>query len=733
MADQKLTDLPEGSPEGNDWLYLVDESDTTDNAAGSSKKIRVNSLPSSGGVWGSITGTLSSQSDLQTALDNKADSSHTHSASDVTSGTFADSRISETSVTQHAGALSVTESQISDLEDYQPLDPVLTATTASFTTADQAKLGGIEAAATADQTGAEIKVAYEAEANTNAFTDVEQSKLAGIETNATTDQTDLEIEAAYNNQVPEVSQFEAEAGTLTDVRRWTPQRVSQAISALGGSGGTDVATVQAIAAGSTLGLQQGLLAEAGQPGLTVLAVGYTTSGKVQGVSLGSGNVVEVYASGADFNSGAVLYREFMSLGEPIAFTGLSNGAIITSTSGFYGVSEQVDGGDESPMPLLSYGLSFDFTFFFGFRNCNSYNPGGTGANQGWVHVVNGPLDNTIRIAFGSGVTVQGQENIQLSPWEYRRLYTDGNTEYILEGTSPMMACHNANMDLQPEGRFYDSRLIMPLTNDGITWPRSGFISAPFNNTQVDFYVRDGAEGRINSTLGTGVSPGSPVDFDAGIGVGTGASDQDYEPNGATRVQAIGLVSAYSGADSAGLEASPLMPTSAMSQIVAQPFFVRDTGDGGNSGVAIASPFVGTAEIYSWNDSTNQLDLAYTVPLNRSGVTVASETDQRHPSAGMVANETVGGAVSLVGTLNPGVVIADVPITVVSQSGNGPITNQTLRSQNGTTTSNIGHDDDETLMLGVTPPERAVEIRLGTDGILYKRVVGSGGTETWAVA
>jgi len=247
------------------------------------------------------------------------------------------------------------------------------------------------------------------------------------------------------------------------------------VSAFAG-GSVTLDSVGAIAAGSTLGLQQGLLAAAGQPGLTVLAVGFVTAnGKVQGVSLGAGNVIEVYASGADFNAGTVLYREFMNLGEPICFTGLATGAIITSTQGFYGVSEQLDGSDESPMPLLSYGLSFKSTFFFAFRNSQSYLPGATGGNQGWVHVVNGPLPNTIKLTDGSGVTVQGQENIELDPWEYYRLYTSGNQEYILSGVEPIMACHAANMDLNPFGRFYDSRLIMPLTNDGITWPRSGFV------------------------------------------------------------------------------------------------------------------------------------------------------------------------------------------------------------------------------------------------------------------
>ena len=49
---------------------------------------------------------------------------------------------------------------------------------------DGAKLDGIEANATADQTGAEIKTAYEAEADTNAFTDADHSKLDNIEANA---------------------------------------------------------------------------------------------------------------------------------------------------------------------------------------------------------------------------------------------------------------------------------------------------------------------------------------------------------------------------------------------------------------------------------------------------------------------------------------------------------------------------------------------------------------------
>ena len=62
--------------------------------------------------------------------------------------------------------------------------------------ANTSKLDGIEAGATGDQTGAEIKALYEAEANTNEFSDAEKSKLAGIEAGATGDQSAAEILAA---------------------------------------------------------------------------------------------------------------------------------------------------------------------------------------------------------------------------------------------------------------------------------------------------------------------------------------------------------------------------------------------------------------------------------------------------------------------------------------------------------------------------------------------------------
>jgi hypothetical protein len=71
---------------------------------------------------------------------------------------------------------------------------------ARITPSERAKLAGIEAGATGDMSDAEIKTAYENNANTNAFTDAEQTKLTGIEALAdVTDATNVAAAGAVMN------------------------------------------------------------------------------------------------------------------------------------------------------------------------------------------------------------------------------------------------------------------------------------------------------------------------------------------------------------------------------------------------------------------------------------------------------------------------------------------------------------------------------------------------------
>ena len=68
----------------------------------------------------------------------------------------------------------------------------ITAAEANISTIESAlnvaegKLSGIESGATADQTGAEIKALYEAEANTNAYSDTDKNKVASVNVGGTT-------------------------------------------------------------------------------------------------------------------------------------------------------------------------------------------------------------------------------------------------------------------------------------------------------------------------------------------------------------------------------------------------------------------------------------------------------------------------------------------------------------------------------------------------------------------
>ena len=125
--------------------------------------------------------------------------------------------------------------------DVQAHSSVLDATTASYTTALDTKLSGIETGATADQSDAEIKTAYENNANTNAFTDALLTKLNGIETSATADQSDAEIKTAYENNNDTNAFTDAEKTKLSGIEtNATADQTQSEITALVESAALDM-------------------------------------------------------------------------------------------------------------------------------------------------------------------------------------------------------------------------------------------------------------------------------------------------------------------------------------------------------------------------------------------------------------------------------------------------------------------------------------------------------------
>ena len=127
---------------------------------------------------------------------------------------------------------------------------------------DGTKLDGIESGATADQTGAEIKAAYELEAN--AFTDAQFTKLAGIETGATADQTAGEIKTAYENNADTNAFTDAEQTKLSGIETGADVTDVDNVTAAGAlmdSEVTNLAEVKAFSSADYATAAQGTLAD----------------------------------------------------------------------------------------------------------------------------------------------------------------------------------------------------------------------------------------------------------------------------------------------------------------------------------------------------------------------------------------------------------------------------------------------------------------------------------------
>ena len=86
-----------------------------------------------------------------------------------------------------------------------------------FTDADHSKLNAIEASATADQTDAEIRTAVEAATDSNVFTDADHSKLNAIEASATADQTAAEIKTLIASSPLDASHLAANSVTTSEI------------------------------------------------------------------------------------------------------------------------------------------------------------------------------------------------------------------------------------------------------------------------------------------------------------------------------------------------------------------------------------------------------------------------------------------------------------------------------------------------------------------------------------
>jgi hypothetical protein len=211
--------------------------------------------------------------------------------------------------------LGTTVNELSDLSGTS--DDISEGATNKFlTSAEETKLDGIETGATADQTGAEIKVLYEAEADTNAFTDAEKSKLSGIEASAdVTDTANVTAAGALMD-----SEVDADIKTLS-------LPASTTISAFGASLVDDA---DAATARTTLGVDQAGWANLSgrKVALTATIQDISTAGQIYVVSPFAGDITNVYT----VINGAIATAD-ATITPKISGTAVTDGAVTVAFSG----------------------------------------------------------------------------------------------------------------------------------------------------------------------------------------------------------------------------------------------------------------------------------------------------------------------------------------------------------------------------------------------------------------
>ena len=483
-------------------------------------------------------------------------------------------------------------------------------------------------------------------------------------------------------------------------------------SGTGNTGWMESATradAEAAAEAFSSGLAARLTANGGVAGgnlaRTTQVVMATNTGIVQIASAGDGNVVEVFADGANHASGTVLQRLFMKEGEVAVLTGLSAGAVITSTQGVCGASGLDNGGiNVGPMPLAPEGFAARQFFVNAFRLSNVP---GSGNGEGRVFVAAGAVPATVTLYNGAGTTVVDGP-YELDSFGYQVLITDADAEFQVVASQPVFCAIGASFGFNAKNA--DLRLVPPLATELIGYNSNARVSALYDNTEVFAYRQNGTVSRWV------ISPGSPASIYTGTDADGGpnaGNTGDYAPAGALILRATGPISALTGADGSGIDATCFFPMSALSQKV--PLALGNSGsdadDDANS-IAFASPYEGTVTVYN-QDGT----VFGTTTMVRSTTPPTTAAQQLHPAAGVISIRA-----ATTGAFSGGWAESDVPFYCVHNS----------EDNQNQFTGGMATEHDEVVMFGVTPEDTRAEIRKDANGMKRKRVIDGTGSESWTL-
>lgn len=453
--------------------------------------------------------------------------------------------------------------------------------------------------------------------------------------------------------------------------------------------GVTEAQVVSIAEGLDTIARDAATALQGSPGATTTFISATpnTSFDTVVVSLADNN--NVFVNG--------VFVGAFNLGQVYAYTS-SQGDVITSTFGHTG-AYAIAGGNERTVEFASAANAGRQFFWFAFRSTPHRHFIQALALSSRV-LVYGPNPNVNADGTSPDTAIQ---DVTLAPFGVLEFTTPTNGEYYCLATQPVVVTTTTADGAQ------DQRTLAPLSNLLFGYVRGTTggdtrVSALFSNTTITVYTNDG-------TIATGtVSPGSPLSLHgidgSPINLPTVAA---YGTGGSLIVRADGPIAGFSGADSAGTNATTFPPLGSASQLVGMPYQCLNANTN-NVGVSFCSQFEGTVEIFQ-NDGT----LLATRTLSRRGTLsspAASTADQLHPAD----SDYKSNDGDFTTNMNRGAYVrANVPINVVPNFEEG---------------NNTAADDDETNVYGITPDNIRAEIREDANGLLRRRTISSTGVETW---
>lgn len=378
-------------------------------------------------------------------------------------------------------------------------------------------------------------------------------------------------------------------------------------------------------------------------------------------SNGSNNII----SKKEPSDASFTFVQTMDKGETVNLT-YPIGTVLRSNKGIYGFS------GPAPTPLGPQSFAFTRSQFYvdGVATLNTVSMG--------TEVTITLFDGTQTTVLSGPIIVPAYQTLALS--------CPSAGEYYVTSSGPICASvDEGGSNIRP---------LSPMSTELITWNIGCLVSAAEATTSVTYYRRTGATGTIT------VSPGTPVFLGAG-------NNTLLNSNGCVLVKADKPISTWTTSDSIGTQAISGFPVSQLSQLFCNPSFVDSTNSYGQCGVAIGSPYEGTATVY--DNTGTVLD---TFDLLRANAVVTA-ADQVYPAAGRWRPQLVSATT----TWDGGWIETNVPSMCVMNFSGDTVWNT---------------DGEEIVIVGSTPEEIKADIKKDSNGIWRRRTVDNAGLVTWPI-